>query len=75
MPAFMHNGAFVRLEDAVRHHLDPYTSARSYTPSDLPPDLRAPRANRACAGSPRSAPPDASPPLRRGILRSRRLRA
>jgi cytochrome c peroxidase len=42
MPAFMHNGAFVRLEDATRHHLDPYTSARNYTPRDLPPDLQGP---------------------------------
>ena len=40
MPAFMHNGAFIHLEDAIRHHLDPYTSARLYTPSDLPPDLQ-----------------------------------
>lgn len=42
MPAFMHNGAFVRLEDAIRHHLDPYTSARNYAPRDLPPDLQGP---------------------------------
>ena len=42
MPAFMHNGAFVHLEDAIRHHLDPYTSARQYTPRDLPPDLQGP---------------------------------
>jgi len=42
MPALMHNGAFVRLEDAVRHHLDPAHSARSYSPSDLPPDLQGP---------------------------------
>jgi cytochrome c peroxidase len=42
IPAFMHNGAFVRLEDAIRHHLDPYSSARNYTPSALPPDLRGP---------------------------------
>jgi cytochrome c peroxidase len=42
MPAFMHNGAFVRLEDAIRHHLDPYTAARNYTPRDLPPDLQGP---------------------------------
>src|SRR5262245_51546309 len=42
MPAFMHNGAFVRLADAIRHHLDPYMSARTYTPSDLPPDLQGP---------------------------------
>jgi cytochrome c peroxidase len=43
MPAFMHNGAFVRLEDAISHHLDSYTSARNYTPRDLPPDLQGPR--------------------------------
>jgi cytochrome c peroxidase len=42
MPAFMHNGAFIHLEDAIRHHLDPYTSARLYTPSELPPDLQGP---------------------------------
>lgn len=29
-PAFFHNGAFTRLDDAIRHHLDPYDSARSY---------------------------------------------
>jgi cytochrome c peroxidase len=42
MPALMHNGAFVRLEDAIRHHLDPAHSARSYSPSDLPSDLQGP---------------------------------
>ena len=42
MPAFMHNGAFVHLEEAIRHHLDPYTSARHYTPRALPPDLQGP---------------------------------
>jgi cytochrome c peroxidase len=31
-PAFMHNGAFTRLEDAVRHHLNPYRSALTYDP-------------------------------------------
>jgi cytochrome c peroxidase len=31
-PAFFHNGCFTRLEDAVRHHLDVFTSARSYDP-------------------------------------------
>lgn len=41
-PAFMHNGAFVRLEDAIRHHLDPVASARAYTPQLLAPDLRGP---------------------------------
>src|SRR5262249_43264806 len=31
-PAFFHNGAFTRLEDAIRHHLDVFESARSYDP-------------------------------------------
>jgi len=30
-PAFFHNGSFTRLEDAVRHHLDVFTSARKLT--------------------------------------------
>ncbi|MEK6776261.1 MAG: cytochrome c peroxidase [bacterium] len=42
MPAFMHNGAFIHLEDAIRHHLDPYTSALSYNTSALPADLQGP---------------------------------
>jgi cytochrome c peroxidase len=43
-PAFMHNGAFTRLEDAVRHHLDVVASARRYTPSSqhLAADLSGP---------------------------------
>jgi cytochrome c peroxidase len=41
-PAFMHNGAFVRLEDAIRHHLDPVASATTYSPERLAPDLRGP---------------------------------
>jgi cytochrome c peroxidase len=41
-PAFMHNGAFVRLEDAIRHHLDPAASATSYSPARLAADLRSP---------------------------------
>lgn len=32
-PAFFHNGAFTRLEDAVRHHLDVFDSARGYDPA------------------------------------------
>ena len=40
MPAFMHNGAFVRLEDAIAHHLDPAGSARRYSPRLLPRDLQ-----------------------------------
>jgi cytochrome c peroxidase len=31
-PAFFHNGAFTRLSDAIRHHLDVFTSARGYNP-------------------------------------------
>ena len=44
-PAFFHNGAFTRLEDAVRHHLDVFTSARNYSPTvaGVDPDLMAPR--------------------------------
>ena len=41
-PAFMHNGAFVRLEDAIRHHLDPVASATSYSPAQLAADLSGP---------------------------------
>jgi cytochrome c peroxidase len=29
-PAFFHNGAFTRLDDAIRHHLDVFNSARRY---------------------------------------------
>jgi cytochrome c peroxidase len=29
-PAFFHNGAFTRLDDAIRHHLDVLASARGY---------------------------------------------
>jgi cytochrome c peroxidase len=31
-PAFFHNGAFKRLEDAIRHHLNVFESARGYNP-------------------------------------------
>ena len=41
-PAFMHNGAFVRLEDAIRYHLDAVSGAMTYTTSRLPSDLRGP---------------------------------
>ena len=41
-PAFMHNGAFVRLEDAIRYHLDAVSGATTYTTSRLPSDLRGP---------------------------------
>ncbi len=41
---FMHNGAFTRLEDAVRHHLNVFDSARNYTPANqnLAGDLTGP---------------------------------
>jgi cytochrome c peroxidase len=39
-PAFMHNGAFVRLEDAIRYHVDAVGRAAGYRPDLLPPDLR-----------------------------------
>ena len=39
-PAFMHNGAFVRLEDAIRYHLDAVSGAATYTTALLPADLR-----------------------------------
>lgn len=40
-PAFFHNGAFTRLEDAVRHHLDVLASLRSYDAkrAGVAPDL------------------------------------
>jgi len=43
-PAFFHNGAFTTLADAVRHHLDVFTSARNYSPgvAGVDPDLTAP---------------------------------
>jgi cytochrome c peroxidase len=31
-PGFFHNGAFIRLEDAIRHHLNVHKSARTYNP-------------------------------------------
>ena len=40
-PTFMHNGAFTRLDDAIRHHLNVMDSALHYTPAsqNLPADL------------------------------------
>src|SRR5262249_61251141 len=39
-----HNGAFTRLEDAIRHHLDVFTSAQNYNPgaAGVDADLTAP---------------------------------
>src|SRR5262249_55808686 len=41
-PAFFHNGAYTRLEDAIYHHLHAFESARSYDPirAGLDKDLR-----------------------------------
>lgn len=41
-PAFFHNGAFTRLEDALRYHLDTVHMATSYDPAaaGVAPDLR-----------------------------------
>ena len=43
-PTFFHNGAFTRLEDAIRHHLDVVASVNSYNPTTagVAPDLRGP---------------------------------
>ena len=41
-PTFCHNGAFVTLEAAIRHHLDVPSSLQSYTPEMLDEDLRGP---------------------------------
>jgi len=42
--AFFHNGAFTRLEDAIRHHLNVSASARAYDPAraGIAADLRGP---------------------------------
>ncbi len=41
---FMHNGAFTRLDDAIRHHLDPRASLLTYSPAlaGVAADLRGP---------------------------------
>jgi cytochrome c peroxidase len=43
-PAFMHDGAFTRLEAALRHHLDPRSATLAYDPvaQGLDPDLSGP---------------------------------
>jgi cytochrome c peroxidase len=43
-PAFFHNGAFTRLEDAIRHHLDLAASVNNYDPiaAGVAPDLSGP---------------------------------
>jgi cytochrome c peroxidase len=39
-PAFMHNGAFVRLDDAIRYHLAAIDGAAAYDTALLPADLQ-----------------------------------
>jgi len=43
-PTFFHDGAFTSLEDAIRHHLNVFESARNYSPSaqHLDADLSGP---------------------------------
>jgi cytochrome c peroxidase len=43
-PTFFHNGAFTRLEDALRYHLNPTAGAALYSPSrqHLDADLTGP---------------------------------
>src|SRR5207302_4632521 len=43
-PTFFHNGAFTRLEDAIRHHLDVVASVNGYNPAaaGVAPDLSGP---------------------------------
>lgn len=43
-PTFFHNGAFTSLDDAIRHHLDVFTSARNYSPgvAGVATDLEGP---------------------------------
>jgi cytochrome c peroxidase len=41
-PAFMHNGAFVRLDDAIRYHLNALAGASAFTTAGLPLDLQGP---------------------------------
>lgn len=42
--AFMHNGAFLRLEDAIRYHLDAGVGAGRFSTAHLPADLQGPMA-------------------------------
>jgi cytochrome c peroxidase len=40
-PPYMHNGAFAKLDDAIRHHVDPEGSYRSYDITQIEPDMQA----------------------------------
>ncbi|HSJ32449.1 MAG TPA: hypothetical protein VK933_13495, partial [Longimicrobiales bacterium] len=39
-PAFMHNGAFVHLEDAIRYHVDAVRGSAWFDTNELPADLQ-----------------------------------
>jgi cytochrome c peroxidase len=41
-PTFMHNGAFVCMEEAIRHHVRMYESLEQYNTSRLEPAMRGP---------------------------------
>ena len=65
-PAFFHNGAFTRLEDAIRHHLDVYDSARNYRRRPRrcrPGPSPSSRADRTGPGTHRSTARHAHPPV------------
>ena len=38
---YMHNGAYTKLEDAIRHHLDPAAAYASYDITQIEPDMQA----------------------------------
>lgn len=38
---YMHNGAYARLEDAIRHHTDPAAAYAAYDISQIEPDMQA----------------------------------
>jgi len=37
---WMHNGAYLSLEEVIRHHVDPVAGLYDYDPSDLSPEVR-----------------------------------
>ena len=62
-PAFFHNGAFTRLDDAIRHHLDVFDSARNYNAARAGVDktFATESANRTGTGTHRSTAGHANP--------------
>ncbi len=49
--AFFHNGAYTRLDDAIRHHLDVVASVRNYSPSRARVDRDLARRNPPMDGA------------------------